>query len=260
MKKREQSGFTLIELLVVIAIIAILAAILFPVFAKAREKARQTQCSSNLRQIGLALVQYSQDYDQELVGAWYGDGGYQASIAPAGRYKWMDCIYPYVKSTAVFHCPDDPGWKGSGNFTPINQESAGSNDSNNYGSYAIDSSYWNQCPRCGPANGNGEYRQSDLRQPSSTIWAADGDDCYQIDWPNGNPVPTQISAGAGLSIGNFSGGQIDGVLQEVHGGPDLSNVLWCDGHVKAMRMSQLTVTNSNGDYGYFTIQGPGQVP
>ena len=104
-------GFTLIELLVVIAIIAILAAILFPVFQKVRENARKTACLSNEKQIGLAMVQYSQDYDELLVSAWGGGGGYNASDSnPTSlKYKWMDMIYPYVKSTQVFHCPDDSG-------------------------------------------------------------------------------------------------------------------------------------------------------
>ncbi|MFA4044255.1 MAG: hypothetical protein HZRFUVUK_001041, partial [Candidatus Fervidibacterota bacterium] len=74
MKRRMHRGFTLIELLVVIAIIAILAAILFPVFARAREKARQASCQSNLKQIGLAIFQYAQDYDERLPLAWYGPG------------------------------------------------------------------------------------------------------------------------------------------------------------------------------------------
>lgn len=89
-------GFTLIELLVVIAIIAILAAILFPVFAKAREKARQISCASNERQIGLGLLQYTQDYDEMYPAKFsYGSG-------------WAGQVYPYVKSTGVFKCPDDP--------------------------------------------------------------------------------------------------------------------------------------------------------
>src|SRR5580698_9789983 len=92
----RRSAFTLIELLVVIAIIAILAAILFPVFAQAREKARQTSCASNMKQIGIAFMQYTQDYDEYTPALWAHYAGWEAGV------------YPYLKSTGVFTCPDDP--------------------------------------------------------------------------------------------------------------------------------------------------------
>jgi prepilin-type N-terminal cleavage/methylation domain-containing protein/prepilin-type processing-associated H-X9-DG protein len=96
-------GFTLIELLVVIAIIAILAAILFPVFAKVREKARQISCLSNEKQIGLATLEYTQDYDETMP---YGAGAiYSGALGtPVG---WAGLIYPYLKSVGVLVCPDD---------------------------------------------------------------------------------------------------------------------------------------------------------
>jgi len=97
-KSRTRYGFTLIELLVVIAIIAILAAILFPVFAKVREKARQTACLSNLKQIGLGEAQYEQDYDEQTTNGINPYGGGQG---------WAGQVYPYVKSDNVFVCPDD---------------------------------------------------------------------------------------------------------------------------------------------------------
>src|SRR5579872_1765147 len=97
----RNKGFTLIELLVVIAIIAILAAILFPVFAKVREKARQTSCLSNEKQLGLGFVQYVQDNDE----TYPLDGAYSGTDLGQG---WGGQIYPYVKSTGVYHCPDDP--------------------------------------------------------------------------------------------------------------------------------------------------------
>lgn len=93
----RNKGFTLIELLVVIAIIAILAAILFPVFAKAREKARQSSCLSNCKQLGLALMQYSQDYDERLIMRYYAISG--------GNGSWYYTLAPYVKNTQIFMCP-----------------------------------------------------------------------------------------------------------------------------------------------------------
>ena len=103
---KPRRGFTLIELLVVIAIIAILAAILFPVFAKAREKARQTSCSSNEKQLGLAFQQYAQDNDELMPGGYESDTGGGGNMQWGG--EWPDEVYPYVKATGVFKCPDDP--------------------------------------------------------------------------------------------------------------------------------------------------------
>jgi len=95
----KRYGFTLIELLVVIAIIAILAAILFPVFAKAREKARQTSCLNNLKQIGLGMMQYVQDYDEEYPRTWNWDPARGTYTGPFG------VMQPYVKNTNIFLCP-----------------------------------------------------------------------------------------------------------------------------------------------------------
>ncbi|HEX9996937.1 MAG TPA: DUF1559 domain-containing protein [Abditibacterium sp.] len=91
--RHSQKGFTLIELLVVIAIIAILSAILFPVFGRARENARRSSCQSNLKQIGLAMVQYSQDYDSWTPGSVNDDR------------SWVNRVFPYVKSAQLFSCP-----------------------------------------------------------------------------------------------------------------------------------------------------------
>jgi prepilin-type N-terminal cleavage/methylation domain-containing protein/prepilin-type processing-associated H-X9-DG protein len=96
---KTKKGFTLIELLVVIAIIAILAAILFPVFQNVRENARRTSCLSNLKQLGLAITQYTQDGDEKM----------PPGVAPiGGGAGWAGQIYSYVKSKGVYRCPDDP--------------------------------------------------------------------------------------------------------------------------------------------------------
>ena len=120
--RNGKTAFTLIELLVVIAIIAILAAILFPVFARARENARRSSCMSNLKQIGLGLMQYTQDYDESYPWASFSQvsptgGTASAQAIPADTFKsyvvsgsnyyytWMDFIQPYVKSVQIFQCP-----------------------------------------------------------------------------------------------------------------------------------------------------------
>ena len=103
----KRSGFTLIELLVVIAIIAILAAILFPVFAKAREKARQSSCLSNVKQMMLGVLNYAQDYDERLPLQWQNIPSHTAlgqSVA-TNYYTWPERIMPYVKNDQIFQCP-----------------------------------------------------------------------------------------------------------------------------------------------------------
>lgn len=110
----RRSGFTLIELLVVIAIIAILAAILFPVFAQAREQARKTSCLSNQKQLGLSLMMYSQDYDEV----------FPFGLDEAWHDSWAVTTQPYIKNSGVLRCPDDvftpaPGWGYEWNWAGI---------------------------------------------------------------------------------------------------------------------------------------------
>jgi len=107
-RHQSKGAFTLIELLVVIAIIAILAAILFPVFARARENARRTSCASNLKQLGLGYVQYTQDYDEKTptVSKALITGGSPQGPNYVYIANWWVLLYPYTKSTQILHCPD----------------------------------------------------------------------------------------------------------------------------------------------------------
>ena len=118
-----RKGFTLIELLVVIAIIAILAAILFPVFARAREKARQTSCLSNLKQLGLGMLMYAQDYDELMpagIGYWT---TWQVDPSTNRRDNpWWRNIYPYIKNGQIFVCPSYPGFSSAINDWPAMAE------------------------------------------------------------------------------------------------------------------------------------------
>lgn len=113
---KRTSGFTLIELLVVIAVIAVLAALLYPVLARARERARATHCKNNLRQIGGALASYTQDWDETLPRSWLAGGPGMES--PGGKYQnWKDMLFPYIGSKDVFLCPSNPvGWSPPAQF------------------------------------------------------------------------------------------------------------------------------------------------
>ena len=107
LQRSAKSAFTLIELLVVIAIIAILAAILFPVFAAAREKARATTCASNEKQLGLAILQYVQDFDEAFPPGGIIQETGDSGPPPATASRWGQLVEPYTGSWNIFHCPDD---------------------------------------------------------------------------------------------------------------------------------------------------------
>ena len=247
---RQRNGFTLVELLVVIAIIAILAAILFPVFARARENARRSSCQSNLKQLGLGLLQYAQDYDETNTRVTYYGG--TASSSNCGdstslptRYHWMYAILPYVKSTQVYNCP-------SGVPRRVYNED---NSSTSYGMNA-----W-RYDGGGPFGGgdlaaDASIKLSAIEDPVNTVALADtlggsgmrGGVCVQDDSTffriRDDPSGPDITSHRLL-------GQISrGLIHENH--LETTNVLWCDGHVKAVKLDLLVKTASNGDFTYFS--------
>jgi prepilin-type N-terminal cleavage/methylation domain-containing protein/prepilin-type processing-associated H-X9-DG protein len=244
---RKKSAFTLIELLVVIAIIAVLAAILFPVFAQAREKARQSSCLSNLKQIGLGALQYSQDYDERTPRNWYGDLGMEATTAVNDspvRYKWMDAIQPYVKSAQLFTCPSASSLV----YIPRTSLSSGQTTTQ-YGSYAYNRAYGQVDVESDTTPAGKSLAQFGL--PAETVWFAEppGGGPYDFDfrWPDVASNPTISST----SPRKLASGPAEYLIERHQG---RTNVLWCDGHVKAVSLDVLTRKNSTNTMYYFTVE------
>ena len=260
-KRDKQRAFTLIELLVVIAIIAILAAILFPVFAKAREKARQSSCLSNLKQLSLAELQYVQDNDETFspVRDW--------KAVPA--QTWMSMIQPYAKSNGIFLCPDDssttlvPNDKVGG--TTINfQQATTWHDSYLYnvdfGNMTAMNNYW------GGILNFFTTKEVQVVKPASTVLFCDGGTVATTTAPyvTENSV---LKASAYVLCAPFGGdaGQMqtncaeasapdDGTGQDsVAAGPaarhtGMVDIAFADGHVKAMMPADFYSPQSDGKW------------
>jgi prepilin-type N-terminal cleavage/methylation domain-containing protein/prepilin-type processing-associated H-X9-DG protein len=247
MRKR---GFTLIELLVVIAIIAILAAILFPVFAQARSKGRQASDLSNLKQIGLGFLMYSQDYDEKLLGAWFEDRSPQCTPGPIVYFDSM--VQPYVKNEKLFLSPEfiqqqsDPAPDWYCYPRMINKSPSGRSTSF---SYAVNSVHvwnftrWLDGTTLGQSSPNHhgivtpyqspfgtETSQAMLEEPSNTIYAIDAH-CPDL-WSDGHiDYPMQRGLNTWSCVGKYWEGPSDrvGFFQGVN------NIVWTDGHVKPRR-------------------------
>jgi prepilin-type N-terminal cleavage/methylation domain-containing protein/prepilin-type processing-associated H-X9-DG protein len=252
--RKTKNAFTLIELLVVIAIIAILAAILFPVFAKVRENARRTTCASNLRQLGLGMMQYTQDSDEIYPGLNPGIWGHwpHAVLSDYQSYNtypgWESAIYPYVKSVGAYQCPDSP--------YPLN-------------SYAYNYEVANRTTTPLPGGVQGNLRtgcpMSALTAPSNTVmlleWYGNGNDPAdggfpapdkQFTDPSQTPYAGQTANeswqvglgcgpayGIGLSWHNNGAGN--------NSPQNAANYVAADGHVKFLSCTAVSYTdNGNG--------------
>ncbi|MEO7716227.1 MAG: DUF1559 domain-containing protein [Capsulimonas sp.] len=211
-----RKGFTLIELLVVIAIIAILAAILFPVFAKAREKARQISCLSNEKQLGLSFLQYVQDNDERLPAAW------DANRSP--RINWGQEIFPYVKSLQVFVCPSNS------KVLNVNGGLMGQSDGQDPkipASYAMnaDLGFLNG----GQPNYSPYHGIAGIDKPASKIMisesqAGDAHTHWPDWWSCGGAVCDASNATSASMYNAMFAGHVGRV-----------NVVYCDGHAKSMK-------------------------
>jgi prepilin-type N-terminal cleavage/methylation domain-containing protein/prepilin-type processing-associated H-X9-DG protein len=214
-KSGSRRGFTLIELLVVIAIIAILAAILFPVFARAREAARATSCRSNLKQIGTAMRMYSQDYDEMLTPAYI-------YYSPTSLAWYPDVLNPYVKNAAIWYCPSD-----TQRVTEWNREwlpvGVGPGFRTLRHSYAA-----NDGGRAMPGGGN-PTSEAEVTQPADRvalidslaieIWRMDDSACDNASHDHHCQPTSTTRGGAALRHS------------------DMFNALFLDGHVKALKQT-----------------------
>ena len=211
----RKSGFTLIELLVVIAIIAILAAILFPAFAKARESARRISCTSNMKQIGNALMQYTQEFDEKFPNRTMNfPGG-----TPPYR-SWAGTIQPYLKSTDVFRCPSHKATNGDfmsdpGDI-PLPSGYAGVSDSSSAGNLGLFSNF-----------GAPPVTLSQLKSASQTLAVVESETFNQ----NINMVNDPTASGSTLLWSGHLG---------------TMNCLFADGHAKALRPFQTIDATAGG--------------
>ena len=223
-KLTRRSGFTLIELLVVIAIIAILAAILFPAFAKARESARRASCSSNLKQIGISMMQYSQEYDEHVVRSCFSAGN-NGGLA----ISWPSLLQPYLKSRQLFICPSD-----TATGTPQNYYDATSDTGHTSYLYNIELGGYDS-PSASLAS---------IASPSTTVAAVDG---ASISAAGTSPTlwaqktstfvsPFMISADPAYGAYDMATNKDAGAPTARH--LETANVLFADGHVKSLRVEK----------------------
>jgi prepilin-type N-terminal cleavage/methylation domain-containing protein/prepilin-type processing-associated H-X9-DG protein len=219
---RSRAAFTLIELLVVIAIIAILAAILFPVFAQAREKARQTSCLSNMKQMGLALQMYVQDYDEGLP---------TVKMMGTPGESWLVIVQPYIKSLLLQRCPSDT----STTWTATTPRAT---------SYGFNAYFDPYHPPYGSTTGN-TYTLAGINYPSETVFATE-----LAEYTNGDitkPIKADHfmpqfwgspSRATGMMMGGWDMMKREPTTLAIRRHAGGSNYVFTDGHAKWHRFNQ----------------------
>lgn len=257
-RKEQKFGYQLLELLVVMAIVGLLGAILLPVFSRVREGVRRTSCQSNLKQIGLAVAQYGQDWDDTIFP-------YQTSNdSGSTRQSWQDLLYPYTTTEGTFNCPSNLNGA-SYKYSQDRSKSGGSN----FGSYNISGCYTHRTTPpfavvSGPSDAFAKVKLAQIVRPAETILAGDGYPGRNIfnleDSSNKGAATVREDSHLSTSPRLLGRADIDTVgLVERHLGT--ANVLWADGHVKASRIDRLMLAatskgypNSSRFLKYFTIE------
>lgn len=246
-RKKGIQGFTLIELLVVVAIISLLAAILFPVFARARENARRASCLSNLKQIGLGIMQYTQDYDERMPSV-FNNLGAGKFVYPNGQVStntsapWYILIYPYVKNYQVYNCPSaDSSQAYQGRYAAADGSTFFSY-SYNYSSLVLGSAACTNTYNCGVSMGspgNPGANLASIEDPAGTIAIVDGS-AYGIRIRQDYfPSETDIHAAGACSNANYE------ALCARARHLDTIGTLFVDGHVKAMQWKTILGNSSD---------------
>lgn len=248
MSQRSRSGFTLIELLVVIAIIAILASILFPVFARARAQARKTVCLSNMKEIGLAIMMYTQDYDETYVPAqWHTEFSGNCSPTFFGFARLGGLVQPYIKNKGIFFCPEDT-WV-----------------SDNTGiSYGYNGPPWGPGESYGQEIGPDGQNQNPLAHSTATTFTYTNPDngqvCAGLPVIVGNTMATITNPATNWAVGDlwpwihepqYAGGNLFVPDPWTAAPPRAGNIAYADGHAKFFNRNFKNLAGNTGFEGGF---------